>query len=57
MAHSTCSYKGKMATDISANRKNKYSSISSIFYENLNLFLLTGAVSGNESEKPVQLDF
>lgn len=57
MAYSTCSCKGKMAPDISANGKNKCKSISSMFYENLNLFLLTGAVSRNEPEKPEQLGF
>lgn len=40
-----------MAPDISANGKNKCRSISSIFNENLNLFLLTEAVSRNEPEK------
>lgn len=40
-----------MAPDISANGKNKCRNISSIFYENLNLLLLTGAVSRNDPEK------
>lgn len=37
------SYKGRMAPDISA-IGNKFRSISSIFYTNLNLFLMAGAV-------------